>query len=162
MGRKTEQLQVRITTAQKAKLRRLARKAGVDVSSFVLARALSDPGGRFTELLGSIARGDRRFPLAELNDLLSNLAAGELREAVAEGDVGRLTPLDQNYVAAMVEQACDRKGIPPPGWTGRIEPLAEPYFAVPFRSLRLHLLGATPVPFRRRNIFVDSAIGARV
>jgi hypothetical protein len=85
-----------------------------------------------------------------------------LREAVAHAEMARLSPLLQNYVAAMVEQASFLKRVQPPAWTARIAPLEEPYFAAPLKALRLHLLRASPVPFKRRNIFVDAAVGARV
>jgi hypothetical protein len=41
-------------------------------------------------------------------------------------------------------------------------PLAEPVFASSLQSLRLHLLVLSPAPFRRRNIFIDSTLGARI
>ncbi|HUF46456.1 MAG TPA: hypothetical protein VMM93_01510 [Vicinamibacterales bacterium] len=162
MGSKAEQLQIRVTAAQKAALRRQARRAGLGMSAFVLARALPAPRQRFAELVQALVGDDRRFALAELNDLLSSLTARELRAAVEEGEVDALSPLDRNYVAALVELACDRKGLAPPEWVGRIEPLAAPHFAAPFPSLRPHLLRSAPVPFKRRNIFVDSAVGDRV
>ncbi len=68
----------------------------------------------------------------------------------------------RNYVAAMVEQAAHMKRVRPPAWTARVEPLETPWFATSLESLRLHLLRASPVPFKRRNLFVDSAVGARV
>jgi hypothetical protein len=162
MASKAEQLQIRVTAEQKAALRKLARRAGLGMSAFVLARVLPAPRQRFTELVTAVGGEGRRFALAELNDLLSSLAPVELRAAVAEADVGALRPLDRNYVAAMVEQACDRKGLAPPEWVRQVEPLELPHFAVPFRSLRPHLLRSAPVPFKRRNVFVDSAIGDRV
>jgi len=72
-------------------------------------------------------------------------------------------PYLANYVAAMVEQALHLKGgTRPPLWTSEIAPLPRPVFAVPWMSLRAHLLLESPVPFRRRNIFIDSSIGHRV
>ena len=62
----------------------------------------------------------------------------------------------------MVEQAAAQKGVTPPPWLREIEPLVEPHFATPLAGLRLHLLRASPVPFRRRNIFVDTGVGGRV
>jgi hypothetical protein len=62
----------------------------------------------------------------------------------------------------MVEQAAHQQDVVPPAWVRDVEPLDEPHFAVPLSSLRLHLLRAAPVPFKRRNIFVDSAVGDRV
>ena len=99
------------------------------------------------------------YALAELNDLLT----------AAEGD--QIPLLDEppiadsylaNYVAAMVELAAHRRGVLPPSWTSAIAPLPEPRFAVPWMSLRPHLLLESPVPFRRRNIFINASLGDRV
>jgi hypothetical protein len=105
---------------------------------------------------------DRRYTLAELNDLLAGLPPAHLRSAVDELDVTGLTLLLQNYVAAMVERATHSGGLRAPAWTADVPPLAEPWFAVPFRSLRPHLLKESPVAFKRRNLFVDASVGDRV
>lgn len=123
------------------------------------------PGSRlkFAQLLVALRdEGQPRFALAELNDLLTGLASAELSIAVEQADLGGLTPYLQNYVAAMVELVAHRRDVPPPSWVRDVEPLAEPRFATPLASLRLHLLRASPVPFKRRNIFIDSSIGDRV
>jgi len=73
-----------------------------------------------------------------------------------------LSPLLGNYVAAMVEQAAAQKNVLPPKWVRDVAPLDQPFFASELASLRLHLLCSSPVPFKRRNIFVDSSIGARI
>jgi uncharacterized protein (DUF1778 family) len=160
---KTRQLQIRVTPEQKAALARLARRAGQDVSSFVLSRALPSAALRFAEILGALGEADRqRFALAELNDLLADLAPRELAEVAGHADLRGLSRYLQNYVAAMVELAAHREGVVPPAWVREIPPLEEPHFAAPFEGLRLHLLRASPVPFRRRNIFVDSSVGDRV
>lgn len=63
----------------------------------------------------------------------------------------------------MVELAAHRREVPPPAWVRDVEPMEmEPRFATPLAGLRLHLLRASPVPFKRRNIFIDSSIGDRV
>lgn len=163
MASKSQQLQIRITPHQKTLLKERAANAGQDLSSYVLSRVLPAAEQRFAELLTLLQdQGEHRFVLAELNDLLSGLAASELREAVGQGDVSALSPFLQNYVAAMVEQACYLQGVPLPVWTARIPPLEAPWFATDLKNLRLHLLHASPVPFKRRNIFIDSSIGARV
>jgi hypothetical protein len=163
MASKSQQLQIRLTPRQKATLKRLASAAGQDVSSYVLARALPSSRLRFEEILAQLGReDDHRYVLAELNDLLSALAPAELREAVAHADLARLSPFLRNYVAAMVEQASALKRVPPPPWTARVEPLEVPYFAAPLASLRPYLLRVSPVPFKRRNLFVDATVGARV
>lgn len=164
MAAKSQYLQIRVTPRQKAALKRLASAAGRDISSYVLSRSLPPTQGRFEGLLALLAaRGvEPRYALAELNDLLTGLAGAELREAVAQADVTRLSPWLANYVAAMVEHACHVTGVPSPVWTGKVSPLDSPWFAAPMKSLRLHLLRAAPVAFRRRNLFVDATLGARV
>jgi uncharacterized protein (DUF1778 family) len=164
MESKSRHIQIRVTPKQKAALKRLAAAAGQDLSSYVLSRVLPAAPRRLQELLTLVAAGDDepRYALAELNDLLTGLARDELTEAVAHVEVARLTPWLANYVAAMVEQACQLQGVAPPAWTGRVAALEAPWFAAPLKSVRLHLLRASPVAFRRRNLFVDATIGARV
>jgi len=163
MAAKSEYLQIRLTPVQKRRLKRLAAGAGLDVSSYVLARALPSSQARFEAVLGSLQNGEEdSYALASLNDLLADLGADELRETVAGGDVAHLSPLLQNYVAAMVEHACVEKGIPPPSWARGVVPLETPWFAAALKSLRPHLLRASPVAFKRRNIFIDSTVGTRV
>jgi len=160
---KTSQLQIRVTPAQKARLRRLAAAAGQDVSVYVLDRVLPAAGERFQALVGRLARvEDWRYVLAELHDLLAGLMPAEFGPAVAGGVGGRLSPLLANYVAAMVEHVAVRLGVSAPGWVRDVPPLDAPHFATPLVGLRLHLLQASPVAYKRRNIFVDAAVGRRV
>jgi uncharacterized protein (DUF1778 family) len=168
MSSKTQQLQIRVTPGQKAALKRLARDAGQSVSSYVLERILPPGAERFREILDRLrsSRGsadeDSRFVLAELNDVLSALGAEELGPATREADLSALSPFLANYVSAMTEQAATRAGVRPPAWTRAVPPLDEPYFATDLASLRPHLLRESPVPYRRRNLFVDSSVGDRV
>ena len=163
MPAKTQQLQIRVTPRQKAALKRLARAAGRDVSSYVLARLVPEGSNRFAGILDTVARAtDYRYALAELNDFLAGLPALEFSDAVASANLARLSPYLQNYVAAMVEQAANAKQATPPTWVGDTVPLESPRFATELSSLRVHLLLSAPVPFKRRNIFVDAAVGARV
>jgi hypothetical protein len=163
MATKSQYLQIRLTPRQKAKLKRMAAAAGEDVSSYVLSRALPAPRLRFEQLLTLLDDGaDHGYVLAELNDFLSALAPAELAEAVAQADTARLSPFLRNYVAAMVEQASHQAHLRPPRWTALVEPLEAPWFAAPLVGLRPHLLRASPVPFKRRNLFVDAAVGDRV
>ena len=163
MPAKSAQLQIRVTPVQKTALKRLARQAGLDVSTYVLSRALPDTRTRFRAILRELQRdADRRVALAELNEFLTELMPAEFHDAVADAELQALSPLVQNYVAAMVEQTARRMGEPAPAWVHEIEPIDEPYFAVPFPRLRPHLLRASPVAFKRRNLFVDASIGDRV
>ena len=159
---KTTQLQIRVSKREKSAIQGAAKRAGLDMSTYVLRRVLSAPAARFQELVADAAGPAPSFALAELNSLLSKLSGGELREAVAAGPTIALTPYVANYVAAMVEYACGRRAMAAPAWTRSIVPLSEPVFASSLQSLRLHLLIHSPAPFRRRNIFIDSSLGARI
>ena len=163
MSTKTQQLQIRVSPEQKRAIWQRAEQAGQDLSTFVLARVLPAAGSRFSEILQGLEDGgDRRFWLAELNDLLVGLAPAEFREALQGAEIEGLSLFLQNYVAAMVEHAAHQKGSAPPGWSREVEPLDRPHFAAPFASLRPHLLRVAPTAFKRRNLFPDSTVGDRV
>lgn len=163
MPAKTQQLQIRVTPRQKTALKRLAQAAGLDVSSYVLARVVPAEPDRFAAILRALAHdADQRFVLAELNDFLQECPPVIFGDAVAQASLGALSPVLQNYVAAMVEVAAAHKRVSPPAWVRDIEALDIPHFATPLKSLRWHLLRSAPVPFKRRNIFVDTSVGGRV
>lgn len=163
MTAKTQQLQIRVTPQQKAALKRQARAAGQDVSTYVLSRLTPSGASRFGGIVKALrSQADHQYALAELNDFLFACPPAAFVEAVADANVGRLSPLHQNYVAAMVEQASAMKSAAPPPWTQDVVPLETPHFATPMKSLRMHLIASAPVPFKRRNIFVDAGIGSRV
>ena len=161
---KGSQLQIRVSRTEKARIGRLARAAGMNVSQWVLSRALPEEEARFESLLRDLARQPERasLHLAALHDWLAQMPGAVLARAVATARVDGLDGMHRGYVAAMVEQACSRKRIAAPHWTAHVGPLSEPYFASDLASLRPHLLRASPPPFRRRNIFIDSSIGDRV
>ncbi len=159
---KTEQLQIRLTPEQKVALQHQAAAAGQDVSAYVLGRLLPTADQRFSALLTAMSGNDPRYALAELNDLLTACPPVLFRELVSDATCLPVDPYLRNYVAAMTEQAAALKNVHPPEWTQTVTPLSTPHFATPMRSLRMHLLVSAPVPFKRRNIFVDSSIGARV
>jgi hypothetical protein len=159
---KSEQLQVRLSRRQKAAVQRAAAKAGMGMSAYVLSRVLSDNAAKFHDIVVTCIGSGSRFALAELNSFLSGLAARELCEAVAEPPPLTVTPYILNYVTAMVEQACVRRGIAVPAWTRAIQPLSEPVFASALKSVRLHLLTHSPPAFRCRNIFIDSSVGHQI
>jgi hypothetical protein len=160
---KQSQLQIRVSEAHKAVIRTAAERAGMDMSTYVLSRVIPVATFEFQDaaraLVGSAAPS---FALADINSLLSRLSAIELRDAVAAAPEVELPPFLANYVAAMVEIACAKRGIPVPAWTARVRPLDEPAFGSDLKALRLHLLTRSPAAFRSRNIFIDSSLGDRV
>ncbi len=160
---KTQQLQIRVTADQKRRLQHLSQAAGQTISAYVLDNALPQNAHRFASLVRAIREpSDRRAALASLNDLLTGLSPVEFQRSVRDVDLCGVSPRDTNYVAAMVELAAAQKEVPVPAWIRGIVPLSQPYFATELKSLRPHLLRASPVPFKRRNIFVDASIGDRV
>jgi uncharacterized protein (DUF1778 family) len=168
MSAKNEQLQIRVSASQKAALKRAARAAGMDVSSFVLTRALPPLDGQVASILRALAHGRSiSFSLAALNDLLAACPPAAYAETVSDkvfipSLLGKCSPFLQNYVAAMIEHAAQQKRVSAPEWVRHISPLRNPYFATELRSLRLHLIASSPVAFKRRNLFVDSTVGDRV
>lgn len=162
-GGRTEQLQIRVTAAEKAAIARAARRAGLGMSAYVLARVLPARAAQWRDRLRELVRdGESRIALAALSAWIGGLGAAELPGAVAEGPPAGLSDFHANYVAAMVEHACAALGVTPPAWCRAVAPLRRPYFASELLGLRLHLLAHSPAPFRWRNLFVDSAPGAQV
>lgn len=160
---KTAQLQIRVSAEEKREIARAARRAGMEMSSYVLERVLGVHERRVRELMRLVGNETTRsYGYAGLNDLLAALSATELRRAVADRPFDSAPPEVANYVAAMIEQACARAGIEVPAWTQKIEPLGTPVFGSQLGSLRLHLLASSPPPFRRRNLFIDTSLGGRV
>ena len=65
---KISQLQIRVSTQQKGAIRDAARRAGMDMSAYVLGRVLPPAGRRFQDaVLACALPGNERFALAELN-----------------------------------------------------------------------------------------------
>ena len=160
---KIAQLQIRVTLAEKAAIVRAARRAGMVMSSYVLGKVLPAGRVRFNQCIAQCSQThEPGYALAELNTFLAGLTALELSDAVQCAPAVNLTPFVANYVAAMVEFACTRRGAPTPAWTRDVVPLADPVFGTALESLRLHLLTQSPAPFRGRNIFIDSTLGQRL
>jgi hypothetical protein len=160
---RSEQLQIRVSPAEKAAIRRAAAQAGMDMSAYVLGRTLPTAAMQLQGALQDCAGpAPPSYGLAEINALLAGWTATELRDALATPPAVALTPFLSNYIAAMIEQACERRSVRVPAWVRAIPPLREPIFGSALQSLRLHLLTHSPAAFRRRNIFIDATIGDRV
>ncbi|MBK7585066.1 MAG: hypothetical protein IPI67_33365 [Myxococcales bacterium] len=159
---KSSQLQIRVSSRQKAALRQKARACGLSVSEWVLALAFPPEREVFERLMRGLAAGTRRsHDLAALHDFLAKLDADELTRVLADPPrVGLSNPYDA-LVAAMIEHAASLKRARVPEWVLRTPPVSTPWFATELQSLRLHLLASSPPAFRRRNLFVDTSIGGR-
>jgi len=163
MSAKTKYLQIRVSPEEKERLRALAERAGLDLSSYVLARALPDLQASLDRIVETLAvPGEFSHPLAEWNDRLTAAGGPEIRDLLRPRGLEELDVVPKNCLAAMIEHAAHRAGEPAPEWTGEIEPSPEPWFAASSQKLREYLLAVSPVPFRRRNIFIDSSLGDRV
>lgn len=160
---RSAQLQIRVTPAEKAEIARAARRAGIGMSEYVLGMALPDRSSQWRDWLRQLARsGGAKIVLAGLSAWLAGLGARELPGAIDAPPPRELSDFHANYLAAMAELACAAHGVAPPTWTREVAPLARPAFASELASLRLHLLAHSPAPFRRRNLFVDTAVGGQV
>jgi uncharacterized protein (DUF1778 family) len=160
---KSLQLQLRVSAKEKEAIRRAAQRAGLDMSQYIRSRVLPQLGEAFQTLLRRVRAAEAPgFAVAELHTFLEELTPAELTEAVAAPPDPALPAFLANYVAAMVETASARKSERVPEWTQRIAPLSEPVFGSALQSLRMHLLTHSPPAFRRRNIFIDSTLGAQV
>ena len=63
------------------------------------------------------------------------------------------------FLAAQVEFLCRRAGLLPPRWTrDPSSVLDDPWFSVPGRRTRAHLLLETPDEFRNRNVFTTPEV----
>ena len=79
MSTKSSQLQIRVSPQEKARLKMLATRSGLGVSEYVLGKVFPARSSRFREILLALGNdADSRFVLADLNDFLSDLGAGEL------------------------------------------------------------------------------------
>jgi hypothetical protein len=67
---KTTQLQIRVSKREKSAIQGAAKRAGLDMSTYVLSRVLSAPAARFQELVEASAGPAPPFALAELNSIV--------------------------------------------------------------------------------------------
>ena len=157
---KTEQLQIRVTFAEKAYIERAAKLAGLPMSQWVIKKLIRDNQQRFHQIVDNIRPGKKiSYSLAVLNDFLTGLLSVEFRDAVNEKPNMPNDSYLKNYIAAMIEFAAHKNKKDAPTWVYQIEPLKQPRFASELSSFRLYLLTHSPPPFRKRNIFIDSSVG---
>jgi len=163
MSPKSAWLQIRVTPEQKRALKRAARRAATDVSSWVLDRLFPAETERFQALVARVADpAGRRFALAELADWLRALPRGSFERAVERAPEAPLDAGTLNYLAGAIELAAARRGVSPPGWARDAPASDTPLFGSELAGVRLHLLTRSPLALRRRNVFVDASVDDRV
>ncbi len=135
----------------------------MSLSEWVLAQAFPPRRAEFDRLVSELEFEDRRsFALAALHDFLAGLDADELPRVLDEPPVARPPAPYDAVLAAMIEHAASRASARVPVWVRDTPAVPTPWFASALRSVRLHLLASSPPAFRRRNLFVDTAVGGRV
>ena len=158
---KTEQLQIRVSAQEKARIKALAKGAGMSVSEWVLSEVLSAEADEFESIVGSIPF-DPVYAFATLNEFLVALPTKKFLEATGNKPKVKLSEFEINYLCAMLEYTAEYLGVSVPAWTSSVKPLDVPFFGSDLKNLRLHLLLNSPPAFKSRNIFVDSSVGDRV
>ncbi len=157
------QLQIRISPTQKLAIQTAARKARMGMSEWILSQIFSSPREKFQDMLKTLKSEPKKsYLLAEIHDLLQSVTTSEFEDMVAEPARVSLEPYWGNYIAAMIEHAGAKRGVPAPSWVSDVKSLDRPVFGTDLENLRLYLLTHSPVSFRKRNIFIDSTIGERV
>lgn len=163
---KTEQLQIRVSPEVKWSIRKRADAAHIDMSEWILAVLFPPAAREFQKLVADVAKqghsSNRFYAFAALSDFLNELEPENLAQAIAEKPEMKLDEFVFNYIAAMVELTCHQKKICQPEWLQEAIGLRQPYFGSSLPSLRFYLLTHSPIPFKKRNIFVDSSVGDRI
>ncbi len=160
---KTQQLQIRVSEAQKSAIRASAARAGMSISDWVLTKLVPPARDKFQALTAAIASSDEAgYEFAELLEYLGSLGAHEFEEAVSEPPHCALDSYWSNYIAGAVEHTAAIKHVSVPLWTRDVKPLEDPAFGSDLQSVRLYLLTHSPPAFSHRNIFIDATVGSQV
>ncbi len=164
MPDKSTWLQVRVTQDQKLRLRASADAAGMDLSAFVLSRALGVATSEFDRHIAwMLSAPDSHVPFAECVDYLQTLPAARGAElAHKPRRFDELSAQAQNLVCAWVEHRAALWGVRSPAWVLSVPALDRPYFGSELINLRPWLLLVSPTVYRRRNVFVERGLGWRL
>ena len=160
---KNENIQIRVSSSQKEKLKKIAKLQKMSLSEYILSISLTEITPlEIIDLYASMAKeDDKSFHLARINELLMKCPK-HMWEKLVSFYPKNLDEKAIAYVAGLIEQAAFIRSLSKPSWSTKIEALEEPLFASHLEKLRLYLLIKSPIPFRKRNIFIDSSVGDRV
>ena len=159
--KKSEQIQIRISSADKERLLKLAQNEGLSLSAWLIKNALFFPTDFKTICMELNTAKDRSYVLAKLNQFLMAIPETRWNESLSSFPAN-IDDEDAAYLASMVEQAAKILALPIPQWTKNISPSEDPIFGSETASLRLYLLINAPAPFKQRNIFIDASVGDQV
>jgi len=101
-----------------------------------------------------------KFILAEFIDEFNRSDLGKRQKMVEKFPFSDITDVKYTaYIAAMVEELCFQNKMEIPEWVwDRKYQLKEPFFVGGLESLKAFLIAESPLPFRRRNIFVSANV----
>ena len=100
---------------------------------------------------------DWRYWLFELVDDFRRTHRPELLSPPAR----ELSPQLQALFAGVVESLATEADLPIPAWCEQVKALPQPWFVAGIENLKASALVESPLPFRRRNIFVLANFLAR-
>lgn len=161
--RKSLQLQIRVSPAQKIAIKRQAEEARMSMSDWVLSKLLPPQQMQFQELVAELAGSDTpSYVFAELLEMLGGLSANEYDHAISQAPQVTLDAYWAGYLASTIEHTAALKNTQPPAWTRDVPALDEPAFGSSLQSVRWYLLTHSPPAFSQRNIFISANVGDRV
>jgi hypothetical protein len=107
---------------------------------------------------------DIKYTLADFIDEFNRSDPGKKQKMVEKFPFTGITDIKYTaYIAAMVEELCFQNKMDIPEWVWNKQfQLKEPFFVGGLESLKAFLIAESPLPFRRRNIFVSSNVLQRV
>lgn len=157
-ARKTQKIEVRLTEAEKNMLKRMCKIQNKEVSELVKEKLFLRSNQEFCELVEDIeATKQDPFAFARLSEFLKVLTPENFLKAVEYFPSHIQSPFCKAYVASMVEFTAHVLGVLPPLWVKETVALEEPYFGSTLKNMRAYLMTQSPIPFRQRNIFIESA-----
>lgn len=92
--------------------------------------------------------------LVPLMDFVDAFRRHPDQQAVAEPMAPGADPRLDALLAAVVESLCAEAGLDAPSWVDEVGPSPRPWFVSGLESLKAIALAESPLPFRRRRIFV--------
>lgn len=112
-----------------------------------------EANGRTVEALSESLLQEGHWP-AVLLEFVDDFRARPSPDRVAAAPRPCLDQKLLALLAAVVESVCAEAGVSVPWWCEGVAPLREPWFPAETENLKAAALTESPLPFRRRNIFV--------